>query len=284
MEQQIEFAEIAKEFSKSFDTSPPVFKGKGSFKETYRIKDSYGNPIALKILDPKKCNINRSKREIEAMKMCDSPFIAKLIDFGIFNSTLGDFQYLLEEYFDSGSLKTISTSTQIDVQEISRIGYSISGAIKHLKEREIVHRDIKPENIMYRDSMPVLVDFGLVRFLSKSSLTQSWINIGPGTPFFAAPEQLNNDKDLIDWRTDQFSLGLSLGLLISGKHPFQKEGMNETEAITNVLNKKDCCPQFIQQLKELDFDGIGKMIKPWPIQRFQSPDIIINYFKERVDK
>jgi len=67
---------------------------------------------------------------------------------------------------------------------------------------------------------PVLVDFGLVRALDDSSITQSWLMMGPGTPYFASPEQLNNDKYLISWLSDQFSLALTTAFALTSRHPF----------------------------------------------------------------
>jgi hypothetical protein len=66
------------------------------------------------------------------------------------------------------------------------------------------------QKLIWSDPTPALVDFGLVRDLSETSLTASWLPRGPGTPLFASPEQLNNEKALIDWRSDQFSIGVIL--------------------------------------------------------------------------
>src|ERR1019366_6088976 len=96
---------------------------------------------------------------------------------------------------------------------VKALGSGLIRAIEHLHGLGLVHRDIKPENVMYRardSDQPVIVDLGLVRDLAASSITQSWFAQGPGTPLFAAPEQLNNRKELIDWRADQFAVGVSL--------------------------------------------------------------------------
>jgi serine/threonine protein kinase len=159
---------------------------------------------------------------------------------------------------------------------VKNYGRAIATAIEHLRDLKLVHRDIKPENLMFRKGSdePVLVDFGLVRDLSETSLTQSWFPRGPGTPFYSSPEQLNNDKALIDWRSDQFSLGVMLGLLLTGTHPFERPGANVHDTLTAVADRKECSLEFMQ-FAQTKLPILIKMVAPWPIQRVQSPRALI---------
>jgi serine/threonine protein kinase len=145
----------------------------------------------------------------------------------------------------------------------------------------LVHRDIKPDNIMFRDNsdLPVLVDFGIVRDLSESSITQTWMPMGPGTPYYAAPEQLNNEKHMIKWRTDQFSLGIVLGICLTGNHPFGETGKSPNDAIIAVASRNKCSEEFKTKVIELGFEGIFKMIEPWPIGRYTTPAELLAYFQ-----
>jgi len=111
---------------------------------------------------------------------------------------------------------------------VRELGYRLSAALNYLAFVQLVHRDVKPENIMFRDSgnWPVLVDFGLARDLRPDAfaLTLTRAARGPGTPLYAAPEQLNNLREQIDWRTDQFALGAVLSKAMFGFHPYEEEG------------------------------------------------------------
>ena len=69
---------IATEFAKSRNLSDISFEGKGAYKETFKAVDADGKALALKLVDPSKCNLARSEREIAALKKCDSRLIAKL--------------------------------------------------------------------------------------------------------------------------------------------------------------------------------------------------------------
>jgi serine/threonine protein kinase len=259
------------------------FVAKGGFKETFLVKDDKGVHLCLKVLDPTKCNLERSEREIKAMEKCNSPLIAKLYQHGDFSEQSGNkYHFILEEYLDGGTLAEKIKTNPLAPDLTQEYAISLSKAIGHLKGLRLVHRDIKPDNIMFRknSNVPVLVDFGLVRDLTQDSLTQSWRPQGPGTPFYSAPEQLNNDKNLIDWRTDQFSLGIVLAECITNEHPFLESGITINDVISHVANRRNCAQSFSSKAKSLSFDPIVKMLEPWPVRRFNSPTILIESFEK----
>ena len=180
----------------------------GSFKETYQVK-SGEDSHALKIFRPNNSN-ERTDREIDAMRRARCPSIAQLIDVDKYRLNGKSYLFLLEEYFAGGSLGSRIKASTLQKSEIITLGKNLISALEVTYKERIVHRDIKPDNIMFRlgNSEAVLIDFGLVRDLDASSLTQTFQMRGPGTPIYSAPEQLNNNKNFIDWRTDQFSLGI----------------------------------------------------------------------------
>lgn len=251
-----------------------AFKGKGNFKETYRATTSSGEFVALKILDPQKCNLERSQREIQTMMKCDTSLIAKLYDYGSFNANNGQtYHFCIEEYIDGGSLAEQLSSGVLTPNTIRQYAVTLIQAIDYLRSVGLVHRDIKPENIMFRSSAnaPVLVDLGVARDLSESSLTPTWLPRGPGTPYYSAPEQLNNEKHMINWRTDQFSLGIVIGICLTGIHPFSETGMPKGNTVAAVANRGLCSSDFAQRAIDLGFGFVVKMIDPWPHRRYQSP-------------
>jgi len=139
---------------------------------------------------------------------------------------------------------------------------------------KLVHRDIKPENIMFRhgENSPILVDFGIVRDIDATSLTQAFIGVGPGTPYYASPEQLNNQKSMINWRSDQFGLGVTLCYAHLQMHPFQYPGepLNSTETIIRVQTRGQCNAEIIRTLNTSGLGCIERMISVWPVHRYQS--------------
>ena len=250
------------------------FCGSGAFKETFRVRNQRGELFALKVLDRSKCNIVRTQREIEAAQRCNSVRIAKIKDFGVHvDSQKQEFDYVIEEFFGGGTLQDRLTRGAMPVSDIKRYGLALCEALVVLHELKLVHRDIKPENIMFADSAtePVLVDFGLVRDLSKTSLTLSSLPQGPGTPLYSSPEQLNNEKALIDWRSDQFSVGLVLGLCLTGEHPFYSNGMSVGDVVDAMISRSRCSVTFRAAAKAAGCAFLIKTMAPWPVQRFPHP-------------
>jgi len=270
--------DIAEEVARKVDLSLGTFAGRGSFKETYRSLTSSGELVALKVFDPSSSDLDRAERELNAMKKCDSPGVAKLYEWGTVSSR-NDIEhiYVIEEFFDGGTLADRLACGVLSPREVRLLGLALAQSLRELASHELVHRDIKPENIMFRsgDDLPVLVDFGLVRDTSRSSLTPTFLPSGPGTPFYASPEQLNNDKLLIDWRTDQFCLGVVLGYCLFGRHPYWKDGMSDGQVVSLVAERKRCSSRFREQTIEAGLKVITTMIEPWPVERFTTPDQLV---------
>ncbi len=155
------------------------------------------------------------------------------------------------------------------------MGLTLSEAVAHLESRRLVHRDIKPDNILLRvDGSAVLVDLGIARHLEDTSLTQSWLGQGPGTPAFAAPEQLRNEKAMIDWRTDQFSLGVTLSIAMLGMHPYS--GTRDLELVVQRMGQRESpVPAFTEAVRAYGLGVVARMVAPWPIHRFTRPSELI---------
>jgi serine/threonine protein kinase len=250
----------------------------GAFKQTFQVKSSQGNSLALKIYKSNSQN-ERAAREIDAMERCKHPNIATIIKLGKHSYGEAEFSYLVENFIDGGSLSEKINSKVFTPKQIKEMGSYLVDALGHLYELELVHRDIKPDNIMFvsQDSFePILVDFGLVRDLNASSLTKSWLAFGPGTPLYASPEQLNNQKEMIHWQSDQFSLGVVLSLCILGYHPFAQKDSDDASVVTRVMSRQPMPKRTTDELNSKGMSLLLKMMAPYPIDRYRKPQILKN--------
>ena len=94
-----------------------------------------------------------------------------------------------------------------------------------------VNRDIKPENfLLYKENEPEhikLIDFGLAKKVSANEL----MTTPNGTPYYIAPEVL---KGSYTTQCDNWSMGVVMFIMMSGKPPFG--GKNNNEILNSVMH------------------------------------------------
>jgi hypothetical protein len=116
------------------------------------------------------------------------------------------------------------------LREIVRWVRDAAMAAHFAHENGVVHRDFKPANLMIDPKGQVYVmDFGLAKVRSATSATVSGMILG--TPSFMPPEQASGRAQEIDRRSDVYSLGATLYVMLSGRKPF------DGETVTDVLVK-----------------------------------------------
>ena len=129
----------------------------------------------------------------------------------------------IEEFIDSSPLGAIADQYNGDEKKIIELTLGISNALLPLwlHPRKFVHRDIKPANLLIRPTGEVVViDLGIVRETGAVGVTHDGPGPGPFTPGYGAPEQMNNEKSAVSFKTDFFSIGVLMYRLLSGVDPF----------------------------------------------------------------
>jgi serine/threonine-protein kinase len=90
----------------------------------------------------------------------------------------------------------------------------------HSQDPPVLHRDIKPSNIKLTPTGLVkLVDFGLVKLLSKDMSQTITVLQGRGTAAYTPLEQYGEDDSHTDTRSDIYALGATLYHLLTNTPP-----------------------------------------------------------------
>ncbi len=172
--------------------------------------------------------------------------------------------FLAMEFLEGESLEvSLKREHNLPVAEVLRIGRQVADGLAAAHAKGLIHRDIKPGNIwlecesaeresaerertetecaLPRSRAPALparvkiLDFGLARAASDTSLTQSGAIVG--TPAYMAPEQAGGKN--VDHRCDLFSLGCVLYRMATGEMPFKG---NDTLALLSSLAMDNPAP------------------------------------------
>lgn len=200
--------------------------GRGGMGIVYLAWDPLiGREVALKRLILKEFSEaqaeeirERFKREAHAAGRLNHPFITTVFD--VFEQD-GE-GYIAMEYVRGGSLdRMLSKDALLPLPEVAKIISAIAQALDHAHDRGIIHRDIKPCNILVPESGGVkITDFGIAR-IEDSRMTREGAMLG--SPSYMSPEQILGRE--IDRRSDIFSLGVILYIMLTGEKPFPGDSL-----------------------------------------------------------
>ena len=153
----------------------------------------------------------------------------------------------------------------------------ICDAMTHAHQRGVIHRDLKPSNILVDDrGEPHVLDFGLAK--AATSWTRNTENGSmptmtghlKGTVEYMSPEQAIGRSDLTDVRTDVYSLGVVLYLLLTEEFPYDVSG-SIAETLDNIQNADPVRPRHIVSRFDSDVEAILlKSLAKDRAERYQS--------------
>lgn len=242
--------------------------GEGGMGMVYKAHDTtLDRTVALKVLSPNLFRnqefLQRFRVEAQAQARLNGPNIVTLHSMFEIPASL----VLVMEHVEGHTLDQrlhnegrLSVATTVWVFEQALLG------VERAHRMGIVHRDLKPSNIFITNTHEIkLMDFGVAKILDSKENTQTGSMIG--TLMYISPEQITGHD--ADFRSDIYTLGITLYQAVTGVLPFEKK--TDYEYMNAHLHEQPLPPTALQPAipQELE-DIILKAMDKDPDKRFQS--------------
>ena len=201
--------------------------GRGATAVVYRARDrELGREVAIKVIRPKYADddetVARLAREARTVAQLQHPNIVTL--YAVRRVRDGSLALVMQLVPGRTLREILNSRGACTFERADRVLRDVAAALAHAHQRGFVHRDVKPENIFIDEStgQALLSDFGVARSLEPDSqLTATGTAIG--TPSYMSPEQIDGTE--FDGRSDLYSLGLVGWEMLTGRRPWEGEGL-----------------------------------------------------------
>jgi len=189
-----------------------VFKASNIEKsETVIIKtlnNEFNDPISM----------SKMKNEYELLKKLQGEHVVKVHEFLKFKNKVS----IVTEDFGAIPLSEYIKKDDMQIKELLNIALKITKCIKYIHNKHVIHKGINPFNIMYNPDKKIIKFSGFEDSSEFSFETAEAINpnIFHDKLYYISPEQTGRMNRPVDYRTDFYSLGITLYELACSKLPF----------------------------------------------------------------
>ena len=228
--------------------------GEGGMGEVYLAEDAeLHRKVALKFLSPHLVSDadfkTRFKREAQAAAALNHPNIITIYEVAEYEGR----SFIAMEYVEGGSLRKLLAENELPVGKVIDLTMQICEGLGKAHEAGIVHRDMKSENILVtNDGRVKILDFGLAKLKAAATkLTKTDATLG--TLHYMSPEQARGE--VVDQRSDLFSVGVILYELLARQFPFK--GEYEMAILYSLMNEE---PEPLARYKAGVPEGLQRIV------------------------
>jgi transitional endoplasmic reticulum ATPase len=256
------------------------FLKKGSYAESYRVKDQEGKTKLLKLfayskLDRTQFDNNGDILEIEILKKIKHPNLVAYCDNGELLLENQKYAFVILDFISGETLadkmKRDHTSNPYEAKAVI-LGVLNGLNYLHNLENPIIHNDITNLNIMSdlsgKVEIPKIIDFGYARYLSQSN--KDFLKVGLN-PFYQANESFNK---VFSVQSDVFSVGALYYHLLFGLPPWfveiSKYKSDKIKLEDAVLEERKKPLKFEKNIDEQTQNIITKALQPNAENRFKN--------------
>ncbi len=200
--------------------------GSGGMGEVYLATDlALDRSVALKVMTREIASRpglrERFYREARAQARIQHPNVGHIYYIGEEDGQL----FFAMEFIDGETLQQLlEREGRLAPEKALELCRMAALGLREGQRLGFAHRDVKPSNLMIdRHGVLKVLDFGLVKDISPTGtdLALSQESGMMGTPLYISPEQARGEA--IDFRSDMYSLGVTLHQLVAGRPPFEAD-------------------------------------------------------------
>ena len=204
-----------------------------------------GQPVILKFLNrdyPTSEQIRRYKQEYHLTCQLDSPGIIKAYDLVEWERS---YAMALEDFGGIALKQWLKEREKLSLSEFLVMAIAITESLGQIHAQKIIHKDINTANIVLNPETKELkiIDFGISTQLSRENPTLKNPNVLEGTLAYISPEQTGRMNRSLDYRTDFYSLGVTLYELLTKQLPYPT--LDALELVHCHLAKEPISPSEI---------------------------------------
>lgn len=207
--------------------------GRGAMGSVYRAVDQENNRVcAIKLMHQFATLDDRAYlRFVHEAQIVAQLYHPNIVQVWGFDRDEDGTPIMAMEFLEGQDLHTyLGTESKIPLARVLEVVRAVGGALHAAHAAGVLHRDIKPKNIFLShqknsrgEEMEIVkvVDFGLSKVLGMHHANETAPGTILGTAEYVAPESTLGMPELIDFRADQWALGVVAYRMLSGRLPYE---------------------------------------------------------------
>jgi len=232
------------------------------------VREQDGLPVIVKTLSreyPLPAEVRRLEFEYRMLEKLRSPHVVGALGLA---RTGGQLALILEDF---GADVLASRRTPLPLSEFFRVAKQVVAALGHVHAHDVIHKDVRPHTMLANadGSVVKLLSFQLASEISRESRDVSVANQLEGALPYISPEQTGRMNRALDYRSDHYSLGVTLFELLTGELPF---------SASDVMGWVHChismpAPRVRERAREVPLmlsELVAKLMAKEPRERYQS--------------
>ncbi|ATB36882.1 hypothetical protein CYFUS_002297 [Cystobacter fuscus] len=185
------------------------------------MRTADARPVVLKVLNaqfPSTEHVARLHREYRLTRALAMDGVIQVLGLERFGTSMA----LILEDFGGQSLARLLGGRSLELPRLLRMAQRLADILGHVHQHQVIHKDINPSNIVWNPDTDELklIDFGIATELVRETPVVLGAHVLEGTLPYMSPEATGRMNRAIDYRTDFYSLGVTLYELLTGKLPF----------------------------------------------------------------